>query len=206
MIRCMLMLASLAAGPAAMAKDTPLVAGDIALVYGRNWGQQLNVAGLVGEVKINVHDHVSVGARLGGDLGVAIGASDTAAAARGYAGLPLMAKAEVFALPSRIRPFAGLGLGMTRAAGGGVVAAVGAANAQSSSYSVAGVMPTFMPEIGVDLGKFRIALHHAVLVGSSGAVKRALEVGADGVRSENLRAPGLSGTRLQLGLHFGGPK
>jgi hypothetical protein len=199
-------LLSVATVTPARAGDTPRLSGDIAVTYGRNWGQHLNVAGLAGELKVNVIPQLSVGARVGGAIGAGVGADESGGSAKAYAGMPLMLKGEVFPLASRTRPFVGLGVGVTRASGAGAVASVEETSAAASAYGVKGMMPTLMPEIGVDLGGFRIALQHSALLGSSGAVQQSLEAGAAGTTASTSRAPGLSGTTLQLGVHLGGPR
>jgi hypothetical protein len=202
------LVAALLAPAAALAGDreVSLFSGDLAFTYGRNWSQGLNVAGLVGELKVNVLPQLAVGVRTGGSIGGGVGAGDGEGSARGYAGLPLMLKAEGTPFTSRTRPFVGLGVGVTRAAGGGAMAAVDGDSAESASWSVAGPMPTLMPEIGVDLGGFRISLVHSSLLGSSRAVEQSVEVGPSGASASSGDAPGLSGSALQVGVHFGGPR
>ncbi|MEZ4241005.1 MAG: hypothetical protein R3F59_33570 [Myxococcota bacterium] len=196
----------LVASPAASARDVSLFSGDLAFLYGRNWGQQLNVAGLAGELKLDLVPQLAIGVRAGGALGGGIGVRGAERSARGYAGLPLLLKAEASPLSSRTRPYVGLAVGVTRAAGGGAMASIEQDAARTASWSVVGPMPTVMPEIGLDLGGFRMALVHASLVGSARAVEQSYEVTADGARTSARRAPGLSGTSLQVGVHFGGPK
>lgn len=183
------------AGPA-QARDVPLFSGDVAFTYGRNWQQELNVAGIAGELKLNLLPYLAVGVRTGGALGGGLGREE---GARGYAGLPLILKAEATPLATKVRPYVGLGLGVTRVAAGGAVVVLQTDVRNSRSWSITGPMPTLMPEVGIDLGGFRVALLHASLVGSSRATEQAIGPG-------DYHAPNLSGTVLQLGAHFGGPK
>jgi hypothetical protein len=178
------LLATLLPAVPVLARDVPLVGGDLAITYGRNWSQDLNVAGVVAELEVNVLPQLAVGVRAGGALGVGLGRTWDA---RGFAGLPFLAKAEATPFTSRTRPYVGLGLGVTRVAAGGTPLIV---DADSESWSVTGPVPTLMPELGLDAGGFRIALVHASLIGTG--------------RLE--QAPDLSGTALQLGAHFGGPR
>lgn len=184
-----------------------LFSGDLAVTYGRNWSQELNVGGLVGELKVNVLPYASVGVRSGGTVGGAIGQGAADASARAYVGVPVMLKVEGSPFVSRTRPFVGVGVGVTRAAGGGATAATTGATAEASSYTVNGAVPTLMPEVGVDLGALRVSLVHSALVGSAGMAEgETVSAGSGGATTGSFAAPGLSGSALQVGLHLGGPK
>ncbi|MEZ4238803.1 MAG: macro domain-containing protein [Myxococcota bacterium] len=126
------------AGPA-QARDVPLLSGDVAFTYGRNWQQELNVAGIAGELKLNLLPYLAVGVRTGGALGGGLGREE---GARGYAGLPLILKAEATPLATKVRPYVGLGLGVTRVAAGGAVVVLQTDVRNSRSWSITGPMPT----------------------------------------------------------------
>lgn len=196
------LLGMLFASAPARAGDVPLFAGDIGIQYGRNWSQELMIAGLVGEFKVNVLPFVSVGARTGGQLGVSLSANATSAKAKAFTNLPIALKGEVFLGTAPTRPYAGLSMGVSRATGAGAIATTTSA----ASYAVQGPMPTLVPEIGLDLGHFRIALAHAWLVGSGRKISEGVTVSDNAVTISDDAIPNLSGTTLQLGLHFGGPK
>lgn len=187
-------------GTAARAGDVPLLAGDIGFQYGRNWGQELMISGLVGELKLNVLPFVSVGVHTGAQLGVSVSAREGAAKAKAFTNLPLALKGELFLGTGTVRPYGGLAMGVSRATGAGAIASVD----KAASYSVSGPMPTLAPELGLDLGHFRVALTHAWLFGS--ARRAAASVTGASISTDAGLAPGLSGTTLQLGAHFGGPR
>ncbi len=176
----------------------PDVSGDVALTYGRNFAQGLNVAGFVGELKANVDPQIALGVRAGGGLGAGFGASSV----QGYLGAPLLLKGEGFLGRQRQRPFVGLGAGVTWVAAVGAYASPSTATAVG--YTVSGFMPTIMPELGVDLGNVRLAVSHSVLIGSDRGI--AAQLGLEGVEVGSEAVPGLSGTVLQVGGHFGGAR
>ncbi|MEQ1505611.1 MAG: hypothetical protein ABMB14_25485 [Myxococcota bacterium] len=196
------MLGWMALTAVAMANDVPTVSGDLALQYGRNWGQHLNLAGIVGEVKINVLPILAVGVRTGGQLGLGVSASESSAEAKFFSNLPLALKAEGYLGTGKTRPYAGLAVGVSRATGAG---AFGSATT-ASAYSVVGPMGTVMPELGIDLGMFRVALQHSLLFGSASRIAESATAGGASVSIDPKDAPSLSGTTLQLGIHFGGPR
>ena len=187
----------------AMAEEVPAWSGDLAITYGRNFGQQLNVGGVVGELKYNVHPQAAAGVRIGTTLGAGIDRDGV----RGYIGLPLLVKVEGFPSVQTTRPFAGLGVGTTLFNAGGVVFAQDGFEASGAAYGVTGPLFTLLPELGVDLGAIRISLSHGFLVGSAKGIAASIEASAEGAEfSDDFAYPGLGGTMLQVGVHLGGPK
>jgi hypothetical protein len=177
--------------------------GDLAVAYGRNLGQELNVAALAGELKVHVDPRLAVGVRLASGIGLSLRESG----ARGYLGLPLQLKAEAFLDESRNRPFVGLGLGATPTTAAGVIVETDNANVKGLAWGVAGVIPTVMPEVGVALSGLRVALQYNLLLGSGKKAAASVQAGTAGVSADVDEAvPGLDGLMLQVGAHFGGPK
>lgn len=197
-----LVVALVAASPARA--EVPKLSGDIAVTYGRNFGQRLMVASLAGELKRNVHPQIAVGGRVGGQLGAALNGGT----ARGFLGMPVLAKGELFATESRTRPFLGLGAGLTFTRAAGVWLAVKNGQGEGGGWVVSGPLPTLLPEVGVDIGAFRVAAQYALLIGSANAVSAAVEIDGDGGSNATVgrEAPGLNGLVFQLGGHFGGPR
>lgn len=199
-------LAALLLAPAAQAQEVPGWSGDIAFAYGRNFGQGLNVGGIVGEVKKNVHPQAAVGVRLGGILGVGVNTNQGSASA--YSGSPLLLKGEGFLSESPTRPFVGLGAGVTFYGAAGVVGVVNGNQQSVQAYAARGPNFTLMPELGVDIGALRLAVSHGFLIGSNRAIQASIE--SDGQGGTNTTTEyetyGLGGTVFQIGGHFGGPK
>lgn len=178
------------------------VAGDLAFAYGRNTGQHLNVAALVGGLELLPDPHLGVGLRVAPALGVGVGENS----ARAYVGAPLTLRVEGFPTLERNRPFGALGLGFTPTSAGGVWVAGDGGNVESVAWAVTGRIPTLMPEVGVDLGHFRASVLWQLMLGSGRKVAASVEAGTGGVGgSVTDDVPGLNGLMVQLGGHFGGP-
>ena len=118
----------------------------------------------------------------------------------------MLAKTELLPTTDRSRPFVGLGAGLvfTRAAGG----RISRNGTEGEGWFVSGPLPTLMPEIGVDLGAFRVAAQYAFLVGAWAARSGSFDAGSVDSASATIGrdAPVLNGASLQLGAHFGGPR
>jgi hypothetical protein len=199
MNRCLVTLALVMALPAHAADRTPW-SGDLAMTYGRSVGQELNVGGLVGEIKKNLGARAALGLRAGGLLGADLSANR----ATGYAATPVLLKTDVFLSRARHRPFLGMGVGATFLRTGQVRVDGAGLGTRAEAYGARGPLLTVMPELGVDLAGCRIGLQHSFLIGTPGAsgASFALDRGAQAGR---YALPALGTTTVQLGGHFGAP-
>jgi outer membrane protein W len=131
------------------------------------WG-----GGLALEPKYNFTDHLSAGLRLEAsgfvtqDVKVGSGTGSTNVSQGARAVTALLAKADYYLTTSAVRPFVGLGLGYYRigagsqsvsASGGGTASVVQTAGA-FSGFGVA-------PQLGLNLGGFRLAATYHALAG-----------------------------------------
>lgn len=120
-------------------------------------------AGMVAEIKVMVHDNVAVGGRVevavmfGGVVGDDELPLDVAMAACG------LAKVEAYAGSGPIRPFVGLG------AGGYTIGSqtIDSGPNTSGIYQQTGRYFGVAPQIGVDLGRVRIAATYNAILGAS---------------------------------------
>jgi len=185
----------------ALADDVRPWSGDIAVAYGRSVGQELNVGGLVGEVKKNLGARCAMGLRVGGMLGARM-MDDSAS---GYAATPVLFKAEVFPSRARHRPYVGAGVGATFLSAGGVALDGSGLGTRAEAYGARGPLLTAMPELGIDLAGFRLGVQHSFLMGTPSTVGASLGLPLDApVRGYD--TPPLGTTTLQVGGHFGGPQ
>ena len=191
----------------APSSEAPSVSSDFAFVYGRNVSQGLNVTGFALEIKKNIGTQLSVGGRLSGLIGVSLKANENSAAAKAYSASPILLKGEYAFSENSKRPYVGLGLGPTFYGGAGAVVTAEGNATQSNAYASKGPALTVMPEIGYDLGRFRIALQHNLLLGSAISVSANVTAGTTGTStSVDYKTPGMGSTTLQIGGHWGGPK
>ncbi|NNC94685.1 MAG: hypothetical protein HKN92_03925 [Chitinophagales bacterium] len=116
--------------------------------------------GAFAELKYNVTDRISTGIRLGGDvlLGGKVTGSTTSIGARAAASF--LAKGEYYLTDSKVRPFAGLGMGVySTGSSTSTVSESGGASASATGGTSFGVMPQF----GANFGSFRMALQYHIL-------------------------------------------
>jgi outer membrane protein X len=122
-----------------------------------------NGTGLVVEIKEMVHDHLAIGGRV--EVGVMYGGhvgDDNAAVSIAMAACAL-AKAEYYVGDGPIRPFAGLGLGAYSIGSETVDSGPMTAGVSTTTGRYFGVAP----EVGVDLGRVRLAVTYNAIVGAS---------------------------------------
>jgi len=199
-MRAVVLTLGIGLAPPALAEEVRPWSGDIAATYGRSPGQELNVGGLVGEIKKNIGSRFAIGLRAGGLLGANL--SDGSAS--GYAATPVLVKTEAFPTRARHRPYLGLGLGATFLSAGGVALDGSGLGTRADAYGARGPLFTVMPDLGVDLAGFRIGVQHSFVMGTPQHVSASL--GLPGVRAHRPDTPALGTTTLQLGGHFGGPQ
>jgi hypothetical protein len=146
--------------------------------------------GMVTEIKGMVHDNLAIGGRVevammfGGHVGQDALPLNFAMAACG------LLKAEVYAGSGQIRPFVGLGVGGYTIGSQTIDAGPNTAGIQSAVGRYIGIAP----QLGVDLGRVRLAATYNALVGAS------LEV--HDVVGTTMRTSRMSQNYLSLELSF----
>lgn len=167
-------LALLAAAPAARAQAPSYQPIRVDLTFyaayaaadATSWG-----GGLAIEPKYNVTDHLSAGFRLDAagfvtqDVKVSSGSTSTNVSQGARAVAAFLVKADYYLTDSTVRPFLGIGAGLYRIGAG--------SQSVSASGSGATVVQTassfrgfgFAPQLGLNLGGFRLAATYHVLTG-----------------------------------------
>lgn len=119
--------------------------------------------GAVFEPKLLVHDQIAIGARLeaavmfGGSIGEAGDTKmDLGAAAA------VLAKGEYYATTGSVRPFVGFGLGMYDLASQSISTGPMTASVDQKAGRYFGVAP----EVGIDLGRLRLAATYNMILGA----------------------------------------
>ena len=138
------------------------------------------------EPKFNATDRIAVGARLEGSvvMGMAIGGEEVTAGMTSQAAT--LAKGEYFLTTRKVRPFVGLGAGMyTLASSGG-----GTSGANVSAGRYFGVAP----QVGVNLGGFRLAGTYHMIFGDNLVT----------LSSGNTQKVSRNYASLDIGFQFGG--
>lgn len=158
-MRAALLLLLIAAGPA--------YADDIRVDFGLT-GSSVGVSGrdgtgLVTEIKGMVNDNLAVGGRVemavmfGGHVGQDELPLDIAMAACG------LVKAEMYLAPGQIRPFVGLGAGAYTIGSQTIDSGPNTAGITSRTGRYFGIAP----QIGIDLGRVRLAATYNAILGAS---------------------------------------
>lgn len=112
-----------------------------------------NGIGFVVEPKYNITDQVSAGLRA--EIGALMGGDDNSASAIAF--MAYLAKADYFFTTTKIRPFAAFGTGVYVLGAADASSEVTTTSVSSDSKAVAGNFWGFMPQVGVNLGGFRLA-------------------------------------------------
>ncbi len=121
-----------------------------------------NGAGFVTEIKVNVHDNIAIGGRVeiammfGGLVG-----SEELPFGMAASALP---KAEYLVGTGPVRPFVALGAGLYSIASYTIASDP---NGQSGISTTSGRYFGIAPEVGVDLGRFRLAMTYNAILGTS---------------------------------------
>jgi hypothetical protein len=116
--------------------------------------------GGMGELKVLVHDNIAVGARFEGQLmfGGTVGNDDVQMDVA--AAVAALAKGEYLFGDGPVRPFAGLGMGVYSIASQSVASGPNTAGVSQVGGRYFGIAP----EVGIDLGRMRLAAtYHAIL-------------------------------------------
>ena len=121
-----------------------------------------NGVGFVAEIKVNVHDNVAVGGRVeiammfGGNVGAEELPFGMAASA--------LAKGEYLLGTGVVRPFAGIGAGLYSM---GSHTIVSDENGDGGISTTSGRYFGVAPEVGIDVGRLRLAATYNVILGTS---------------------------------------
>jgi len=151
--------------------------------------------GAVVEPKFAVHDQVSVGLRLEGAVmfGGNIGSDGSTSMDMGAAA-SMMAKGEYLFTTTDVRPFVGLGLGMIDIAS----QSISTTPMNASIDQKAGRYFALAPQIGIDLGRLRLAATYNVIMGADIEVHQMIGgVDQKASFSQNYLT-------FELGIRFGG--
>ncbi|MCA9678278.1 MAG: hypothetical protein H6709_01880 [Kofleriaceae bacterium] len=150
------------ATPGAAASDDPPIRVDVGLTGSIVGVSDRNGTGFVAEIKAGVADHVAVGGRV--ELAVMFGGQV------GDEDLPFgmaaagLVKGEYLVGGGGVRPFAGLGAGVYAIAAYTIVSdPAGASGVSTTTGRYFGVAP----QLGVDLGRVRVAATYNAIVGTS---------------------------------------
>jgi len=154
-----------------------------------------NGVGFVAEIKVNAHDNIAIGGRVeiavmfGGSLGAEELPFGLAAAA--------LAKGEYLLGTGPVRPFAGLGAGLYSM---GSHTIVSDPNGGSGISTTSGRYFGVAPEVGLDLGRLRLAMTYNAILGTSVEYRQT----SGGIEHrESLSQSYLS---LEMSFRFGGGK
>jgi hypothetical protein len=153
-----------------------------------------NGAGMVAEIKVMVHDHVAIGGRVevavmfGGHIGQDDRPLDVAMAACG------LAKGEYFLIDGPVRPFVGLGIGGYTIGSQTITSGPNTAGIDQQTGRYFGVAP----QIGIDLGRLRLAATYNAILGATLEVRQTI---GDVEQTSKLSQNYLS---LELSFRFAG--
>lgn len=147
----------------AQSKNYRLIRVDLGLTGAYSPGD-LKSAGLGAYIQpmVNIHDFVSVGLRFEGDLlvGGNISNGGSQFEVGGTAVASYLAKGEFTLSKTAIRPFVGMGMGMYKLGSIGLNSDGGASVEAGRHFGV-------MPQVGINLGHFRMALAYNAIAGKS---------------------------------------
>ncbi|HWU89411.1 MAG TPA: hypothetical protein VN253_19255 [Kofleriaceae bacterium] len=127
-----------------------------------------NGAGMVAEIKVMVHDHLAIGGRVevavmfGGHVGQDELPLDVAMAACG------LVKGEYYLGDSSIRPFVGLGVGGYTIGSQTISSGPNTAGIDQQTGRYFGIAP----QIGIDLGRLRLAATYNAILGATLEVRQ----------------------------------
>jgi len=153
-------------------------------------------AGLVMEIKAMVHDNIAVGGRVevavmfGGEVGPDHASMDLAIAACG------LLKAEYLFGDGMVRPFVGLGAGGYTIGAQTIDSGPNTAGIDQKTGRYIGVAP----EVGIDIGRVRIAATYNAILGAS------LELHQTVGTVENTTTLSQNYLSLELSFRFGGQR
>lgn len=124
------------------------------------------------EPKLNITDHLSAGLRFEGsamfpeNIGVTTGATTTSVSMGMRASSAYLLKADWYLTTSSVRPFVGIGAGLYKIGGVSQSAGTSGVVQQAEAFDGFG----FAPQVGINLGAFRLAAIYHVLTGGDQVV------------------------------------
>jgi hypothetical protein len=152
-----------------------------------------NTSGFVAEIKVNAHDNIAVGGRV--EIAVMFGGDvDGEDLPFGLAASAL-AKAEYLLGTHAVRPFVGLGAGLYSM---GSHTIVSDDNGESGITTTTGRYFGVAPQMGVDLGRLRLAATYNAILGTSVEHRRM----SGGIEYRESFSPDYM--TFELSIRFGG--
>ncbi len=162
--------------------------------YWGGWG-----IGSWAELKYNLKDQIAVGVRVDGIAALGGMLSDKPEISQ-KAGVAFLLKGDYFFSDHKIRPFAGMGMGMY--IHGGQKVSTGTTG--TSASQAAGKFFGIAPEIGIDLSHFRISLVYNILMGSTMEASQTVTTGGTSIQQAAKISQNYWG--IEIGGYFGGGK
>jgi hypothetical protein len=157
------------------------------------WG-----AGVSLEPKVTLLDPLVVGLRFEGAGHMGGEISGSSAKISQYASTAVMAKAEFYPLPLiAVRPFVGFGAGVFNMGGQNVSAGAGGGSISQSAGRYFGVAP----QVGLELGRLRLALGYNAILGADVEVRQQVQAGTSPPPPTELSR---NFVHFELGVRFGG--
>jgi hypothetical protein len=164
--------------PAWASKNYQLFRFDTTIFVPYGHGPGTYGGGVTLEPKFSILDPLWVGAHIGVGIfgGGSVGDGDSVSMNIG-AVVPFLAKVEWYFLDSPIRPFVGFGMGVYDIASQSIGAGIGTAGGTAYVDQSAGVHFGMAPQVGIELGWFRLSVSYHALIGAATQVRQTIAVG-----------------------------
>lgn len=186
-------LVAVAADARAEPDGDPQVRVDVGMTGSTVAVSDRNGAGFVAEIKVDAHAHVAIGGRV--EIAVMFGGRvDDEELPFGMAAAGLL-EAELFLGAGPVRPFAGLGAGVYSI---GSHTIVSDPDGESGISTTTGRYLGVAPQVGIDLGRVRLAATYNAILGTSVEYRHT----SGGV--EHREALSQDYLSLELSFRFGG--
>ncbi len=183
---------------AAQAANYELIRFDAGLVGGYSGGLGAGAFGGLVEPKVMIHDNISVGAHLEGlvTFGASVSReSDELSMSSGSVGT-FLAKGEYYVGTLAVRPVLGLSAGLYMIGGETIESGANSAGVSAKAGKYFGVAP----QIGIDLGRVRLAATYHAILGADIEVEQVIG------DAESTRDFSQNYTSFELSFHFGGTR
>lgn len=183
---------------AAQATNYELIRVDAGLLGGYSGGLGAGAFGGMVEPKLMLHDDIAVGGHLEGlvTFGASVGdASEQVSMASGSVGA-VLAKGEYFVGRFAIRPVVGLAAGMYMIGGETITSGPEGASVSQKAGKYFGIAP----QIGIDLGRVRLAATYHMILGADIEVRQTI---GDAEMTQDFSQ---NYTSFELSFHFGGTR
>jgi hypothetical protein len=188
-----------AAVPAARASENiSLFRLDTGLVI--PYGPDIGTWGVGGSVepKFTILDAVVVGLRLEGAAHIGGKVGDSSVEMSQWASSAFLAKGEYYLFPlSSVRPFAGFGAGIFNMGGQNVSAGAGGGAVSQEAGRYFGVAP----QVGIELGRMRLAVGYNAILGADIEVKQQVSTGGSAPKPVKASRNFVT---FELGVRWGG--